>query len=239
MAFARPINSVISFNEILYKFDWQRWKCWYPIHVLLCSTLRLIVSGTCITQVNQFSLVDSNMLNTMSQTSSLQNARNGNRGSLLEHLRNSPGWDLAWAALSPWTVLCWSCSALTWSFLRNYSTGEAQPRGEEHVPLSHPKGTCHASVSVGSHSAGRDPSAKSNETFWDLCIDETPGNSHLSLQSDRAEEHHAWWELTGRGRPGKRRLWSTSSAKLTLLFFPPLSFDIKQIEWENGRYRHN
>lgn len=59
-----------------------------------------------------------------------------------------------------------------------------------------------------------------------------------SQSAVRAEEHHAWWELTGRGRPGKRRLQSTSSAKLTL-FFPPLSFDIKQIEWENGRCRHN
>lgn len=75
--------------------------------------------------------------------------------------------------------------------------------------------------------------------FWTFCISKTPGNSCLGFQSVGAEEHHAQRELARRDGQGKRRLQSTSSAKVTLLFFPPFSFDIKQAECTKGRCRHN
>lgn len=87
----------------------------------------------------------------------------------------------------------------------------------------------HACPKAGTQGTGRFGASCIGKNTW----------KQLSLQSVRTEEHPAWWELAGRGRQGKRRLWSTSSAKLTLLFFPPFSFDIKQIEWMKGRCRHN
>lgn len=234
-------NSVISFSQMC-KFDRQRWKYRYTIHVLLWSTwvhcLRHLYYTSEPVQPCGLKCAEHGV----SDLQGFQYARNGNRGPLPEHLRNSPGWDLAWAAsptsdsavlvllglclLPSQKLFHWGSSAKGWGACpAEPSQGHLQCLG--------------ASVSVGSHSAGRDPSAQGNGRFWVSCIEKTPGNSHLSLQPDRAEEHHAQWELTGRGTPGKRRLQSTSSAKLTLLFFPPLSFDIKQTEWVNGRCRHN
>lgn len=147
------------------------------------------------------------------------------------------------------------CSAFAYSLLRNCPAREAQLRGEEHVP---PSGRWCPRVyfSVGSHSWQRPlcpcgrrgmhslevisgcPKGGTQGTgrFWASCICKTPGNSHLGLQSVRAEEHHARWELAGKG---KRRLQSSSSAELTLLCFPSFPFDIKQAEWMKGRCRRN
>lgn len=113
------------------------------------EALEFIVSGTCITQVSQFSLVDSNVLNTVSQTYKVFSTQ---EMVTEDHCQSTSETALAGTLpgqrLPPRTVLCWSCLAFAYSLLRNYSTGEAQPRGEEHVLLSHPKGTCSAWVRV-------------------------------------------------------------------------------------------
>lgn len=71
MAFARPTSSVIFQNEILYRLIDKSKNTDTP-YMCFSEALDVIVSGTGITQVNQFSLVNSNVLNTMSQAYGLQ-----------------------------------------------------------------------------------------------------------------------------------------------------------------------
>lgn len=84
-----------------------------PVHGLLCGTWVL-----CVRHLNNTRkpVQPCGFKRAKHRVSDLRCTRNGNRGSLPEHLRNSPGWDLAWAAASPGTVLCWPCLALALPF---------------------------------------------------------------------------------------------------------------------------
>lgn len=72
---------------------------------------------------------------------------------------------------------------------------------------------------------GPPASVKHLETSVSVCSQSKGASYPMGIGSD--------------GGQGKRRFQSTISVELTLLFFPPFSFDIKQAEWMKGRCRHN